>query len=194
MVVLLAIDPSTRELGWAVFSSEPLRRDSEPTTLEEMSKFSSNGHQNNGIHPHPAWNLDETGIIIAHDRPRRVEVSERIKAIENELARMAEVYQFEEVACGKPSQLQLPYQREGVEMLDRTLYEWAQSCNLPLYSYSLREIRAAIVGRGNGGKEELAYAVMTRWGLLGEGKNTHEWNAVAVGDYHLGQRKAVKVG
>ena len=194
MVVLLAIDPSTRELGWAVFSTEPLRQTSEGTTPKEMSIFSSNGQQKNGMQLHPEWRLDETGIIIAHDRPRRVEVSERIKAIENELARMAEAYQLEEVACGKPSQLQLPYQREGVEMLDRTLCEWARARNLPLYSYPLREIRAAIVGRGNGAKEELAYAVMTRWGLLGEGKNTHEWNAIAVGDYHLGQRKAVKVG
>ena len=43
----------------------------------------------------------------------------------------------------------------------------------------------ALSGRANASKDEMAYMIMTRWGLLGEGKSTHEWNAIAVGDYHL---------
>ena len=63
---------------------------------------------------------------------------------------------------------------------------------MPFYPYSLREIRAAIIGRANSAREELAYAVMTRWGLLGEVKTTHEWNAIAVGDYHLARQELAR--
>lgn len=71
-------------------------------------------------------------------------------------------------------------------MLGRAMNLWARSHDLPLHSYPPREIRTSLIGRANAGKEELTYAVMTRWGLLGEEKTTQEWNAVAVGDYHLG--------
>ena len=75
-------------------------------------------------------------------------------------------------------------------MLGRTMGLWAQSHDLPLSFYHPREIRTSLIGRANAGKEELTYAVMTRWGLVGEEKTTHEWNAVAVGDYHLGLEEA----
>lgn len=189
MVVLLAIEPSTRKMGWAIFSREPSQQVSDRPKYMEIS----NQQQENLPLPHHEWKLAKTGVIVAHDRPRRVEVWERIKAIEIELDRMAKTWHPEEVACGKPSHIQLPYQREGAEMLNSTLYEWARVHKLPLFSYPVREIRTAILGRGNGGKEELTYVVMTRWGLLGEGKSTHEWNAIAVGDYHLVQRRMAKV-
>ena len=70
-----------------------------------------------------------------------------------------------------------------VNALDR----WSKGHGLPLYPYLIREIRTQLLGRSKSAKEELAYAVMTRWGLLGELKTTHEWNAIAVGDYHLGR-------
>ena len=85
----------------------------------------------------------------------------------------------------KPSVMQLPQQQAGVAMLSGALERWAQGHNLALNCYNLRDIRVAISGRANAAKDELAYGVMTRWGLLGEGKTTNEWNAIAVGDYHL---------
>ena len=100
---------------------------------------------------------------------------------------MANSWRPHVVACGKPSVTQLPRQQEGIEMLTHTLKRWAQQRGLPLHSYPLRDIRAALLGRANAAWEELAYAVMTRWGLVGESKSAHEWNAIAVGDYHVGQ-------
>ena len=61
----------------------------------------------------------------------------------------------------------------------------AREHKLRMCCYPHRDIRSALSGRPNAAKEELAYAVMTRWGLLGTGKSTYEWNAIAVGDYHL---------
>ena len=56
------------------------------------------------------------------------------------------------------------------------------SCRLLHSGDSLAAANTAALGRSKSAKEELAYAVMTRWGLLGELKTTHEWNAIAVGD------------
>lgn len=186
MAVLLAIDPSTREVGWAVFVNDDLDGAREPPAPSSTPRV----RDDRGQQTHPGWELVETGITIAHDRPWRVEVSERIKAIEQALDDIARAWLAHDAACGKPSVLHLPQQQEGNEKLSKALERWAACHNLPLFSYPLREIRTAILGRSKSAKEELAYATMTRWGLLGIVKSIHEWNAIAVGDHYLGCRRA----
>ena len=186
----IAIPAGTRETGWAIFSTEKSIRPNKIIMPGEVPSPPSPLHLGQSDQPHAQWKVVETGSILAHHRPQRVDVTARIKAIEAELDKMAARWQPKEVACGKPSLMQLPSQREGYEMLTRSLERWAQGHGLPIYSYPLRQIRAAILGRANSGREELAYAVMTRWGLLGEGKSTHEWNAIAVGDYHLSRQES----
>ena len=184
MTILLAIDPGTRETGWAVFSKEPQLPDQEHSADESTSMTL-------GSCPliHPLWSLVETGVIIAYHRLRRVEVAERIKDIREQLTRVADRWHPKQVACAKPSVPQLPQQQAGVVMLTDAMEQWAQGYKLSPRYYTFRSIRLAISGRANAAKEELAYAVMTRWGLLGEGKTTHERNAIAVRDYHLEQCK-----
>ena len=187
MYVLLAINPGTREMGWAVFCGETtpdqvVRLDEASTGMAQRGPGQGPG---NGA-AHPLWRIMETGVIVAHQRPRMLDVSQRIKAMETELDRMAKLWHPAEVACGKPYGLQLPDPQQRVEMLTDTLEAWAGTHLLSLHSYSFKKIRDAISGRGGGTREELTYAVMTRWGLLGEEKTTSEWSAIAVGDYHLG--------
>ena len=190
MFVLLAIDPSTRETGWAVFSSEAFHQGQRVTAKQgELSSPLSRVSQEESLQADPQWKLKGTGVIVVHDRSRHVEVAARIKAIEEELDSMAETWNPHEVACGKPSLMHLAHQQAGVKMLVHALERWAEVRNLPLHSYTSREIRTAILGRCNAAREELVFAVMTRWDLLGKGKTTHEWNAIAVGDYHLGRHK-----
>lgn len=184
VVVLLAIDPSTRETGWAVFSMEASRQ-GKGILREDPSELPTHKYVEEFPQAHASCRLLETGVIVVHHRPQKVEVEERVRAIEEELERMAEERHLQEIACGKPPPMQLPYQQLGMNMLSHALERWAGQHDLPFYPYSLREIRSAIIGRANSAREELAYAVMTRWGLLGEVKTTHEWNAIAVGDYHL---------
>lgn len=182
MNVIISIDPSTTVTGWAVFSHEHLEYkegvvEALPAPIYPIS-------------PDQSWLLVETGIIIADTRPKRVPVSERIHAIKDELTRIVDKWQPIEVACGKPAALQLPYQQQGIEMLGITIENWAVELDLSCHIYQLREVREAILGRATAAKEELAYAVMNRWGLLGIGKSSHEWCAIAVGDYHLARRKS----
>ena len=189
MYVLLAIDPSIKQMGWAIFVKDAHDDRQSEKSLEKITTSSlETGHEDRP-HAHPDWELAETGVIIAHDRPWRVDLTERIKAIQEALDNIAEAWLPREAARGTPAPIKLPNQQEGIEILGRSLERWSESRNLPLYSYTVREIRTALLGRSKPAKEELAYAAMTRWGLLGTGKNTHEWNAIAVGDYHLERRK-----
>ena len=182
MAIIISIDPSTTVTGWAVFSHEPLEPEGSRKDGPPVQAFPTS--------PIESWVLVETGIIIAHNPPKRVEVSERVQAIRDELTRMVEKWQPIEVACGKPTALQLPYQQQGIEMLDTTIENWAAELGLSYRVYQIREVREAILGRANAAKEELAYEVMNRWGLLGIGKSSHEWCAIAVGDYHLARRRS----
>ena len=189
MFILLALDPSTTKTGWAIFSKEPSSGIDDVANERDIYSNPPSLRHEETVPVHPKWQLTGTGVIIGHRRPWRAELSARIKGIGAELDRLAEAWHPYEVACGKPSIMHLPNEREGVEMLSQAMEQWAQQHNLPLYCYPLREIRAVVLGRSNAASEELAYATMTRWGLLGEEKSTHEWNAIAVGDYHLGRQK-----
>ena len=186
MAVLLAIDPSTKETGWAIFSGKPESGTEEPGQGEYVPTEVPLAHREESGQPHGPWELLETGVIIPHQRPWRIEVAARITAIEVKLDTLAERWRPRDVACGKPSLTPLQHQKEWVEMSSGALERWARGLKLPLHSYPLREIRATLSGRANSAKDELAYAVMTRWGLLGRRITTHELNAIAVGDYHLG--------
>ena len=152
----------------------------------------SPAHRVASCQAHSQWQLVETGVIVAYDRSLRPDIQHRIRAIEGELDKTALRWRPSAVAYGKPPQLQLPHQQESLELLKQSLEKWAQDHSLPIYCYPVREIRCALVGRANGAKQELVYAVMTRWGLLGEGKTTPEWNAIAVGDYHLGRAEVTE--
>ena len=185
MVALLAIDSSTREMGWAVFSRRRSPHGHAGARDEGIESSASLPHVEEGGPCHPEWELTETGVIVADRRPWHVDATGRIKSIECQLDLMVETWRPREVSCGEPSLMQFPHQQEGIELLGRAVERWAHQHNLVLHCYPIREIKAALLGRANAGKDELAYVVMTRWGLLGKQKSTHEWNAIAVGDHHL---------
>ncbi len=178
MAILLAIDAGTRKTGWAVFSREA-------SSNTDDSDTAGSDHSEPPPSPYPHWDLVETGVIIAHPRLRETELSERVRGILDALDNIVDRWDPQQVACGKPSPMQLVRQQEGMEKLGVALERWAREHKLRMCCYPHRDIRSALSGRPNAAKEELAYAVMTRWGLLGTGKNTYEWNAIAVGDYHL---------
>ena len=189
--MLLAIDPSTRETGWAIFSTEPCHEDGRSTDHGEESIPSSGDHLDSGEPWGDRWILLGTGVISFEQPFRRLDIAERISIISSKLDTVVETWHPQEAIGGKPSTMQLPQQQVGMEMLANALEQWARGHSLPLHLYLHREVRAAILGSARVGKERLAYAVMTRWGLLGERKSTPEWNAIAIGDFHLSRQGMV---
>ena len=160
MAILLAIDAGTRKTGWAVFSREA-------SSNTDDSDTAGSDHSEPPPSPYPHWDLVETGVIIAHPRLRETELSERVRGILDALDNIVDRWDPQEVACGKPSPMQLVRQQEGMEKLGVALERWAREHKLRMCRYPHRDIRSALSGRPNAAKEELAYAVMARWGLLG---------------------------
>ena len=182
---VLAIDSNRKEMGWAMFSGGVAHQGLDAVNQTKVPSPTFDACQDENVETQGPWTLVKTGAIVIHDRARPGEVSARIENIEAELNRMAEDWPLQEVACGKPSPIRFPGPRQGIEMLDSSLKQWARWHDLPLHFYTHREIVKAILGRANAARADLAYAMMTRWSLLGIVKTTREWNAIAVGDYHL---------
>lgn len=175
MANLLAIDLSVREMGWAVFSTEHSPASGADTDETAYMKRLPEGC---------AWRIVNTGAVDPKYGSKHTKLPERLENIKRELARMAELWRPAEAACGRQSLLHLPQRRESVEALGKVLDAWAKEHDIRLFIYPLKDVRIAMLGRANAGKEELAYTVMTRWGMVGTGKSTHEWTAIAIGDYH----------
>ena len=176
MANLLAIDLSVREMGWALFSTE---NGAESGAADE-GPYPIRVHGQEGC----SWRIVNTGAVDPKCGSKHTKLPERLENIRRELERMAELWRPTEAACGRQSLLHLPQRKESVEALSQVLDAWAREHDIRLFIYPLKDVRVAMLGRANAGKEELAYTVMTRWGMLGTGKSTHEWTAIAIGDYH----------
>ncbi len=173
---LLAIDLSVREMGWAFFSTENSPDSGEVNPASDAKRF--RGQEG------CAWRIVDTGAMDQKCGSKRTNLPQRLENIKKELERMALLWRPAEAACGRQSLLHLPQRKESVEALGQVLAEWAKDHDIRLFVYPLKDVRTAMLGRANAGKEELAYTVMTRWGMVGTGKSTHEWTAIAIGDYH----------
>ena len=69
--------------------------------------------------------------------------------------------------------------------LERRLAGWAEVQSISLTAYPTKEVRRAVTGNLNASTDQLGYAVMLQLGLIGQGRSTREWGAIAVGHYHL---------
>ena len=156
-MTLLALDAGVRETGWAVFRSD---------------------------HGDGANSMDETGIISL---PRSINVdgAARVKHLVRCLDELVSRWNPANVAYGQPSGIRWPV--PSLQLLDDALVNWSANHRLPLYTYSAQEVRSAIAGHSHVPQDQLAYAIMARLGLIGQSRTTHEWEAIAIGYYHLGR-------
>jgi Holliday junction resolvasome RuvABC endonuclease subunit len=126
-----------------------------------------------------------TGTISTPGR-RRLDASARVSRLVEALDRLVEQWRPGAVAHSQPSGIHWPV--PALELLDAALFQWSKGHLLRLYSYTTQEVRAAITGHPNTSKDQLAYEVMVSLGLIGQAKTAHEWEAVAVGYYHLSRK------
>ena len=123
-----------------------------------------------------------TGTIGTPGR-RGLDAPTRVSRLVEALDRLVEHWRPGAVAHSQPSGIHWPV--PALELLDAALLQWSQAHRLRLCSYTTQEVRAAITGHPNASKNQLAYQVMVSLGLIGQAKTAHEWEAVAVGYYHL---------
>ena len=128
-----------------------------------------------------------TGMIGIPGR-RGIQAPARLTHLLDCLDRLVEEWRPASVAHSRPSGIH--WSVPALELLETALLEWSWRHGLRIYAYTAQEVRTAATGHPNTSKDELAYAVMAGLGLIGAEKNAHEWEAIAVGRYHLARRRA----
>ncbi len=128
---------------------------------------------------------------IALPKHRQITAEERIDHLTASLDRLvAEGATAEgtstEVVCCQPSGIH--WRVLSLELLETRLALWSKGQGLARHSYTAEEVRVAFTGQSRTSRDRLAYAVMASLGLIGQTRTTHEWEAVAVGCYHLAPR------
>lgn len=128
--------------------------------------------------------LKETGVIsipaVLRARP-----DERAALLVCSLDELAVRWDVGAVACRRGSSVGPP--APGTAPLEAALSRWREFRELAWYSCTTAEVRTALAGKPNASREALSYAVMEGLGLIGETRTMEEWEAAAIGVYHLRQ-------
>lgn len=132
--------------------------------------------------------LSQTGRVAGEKHRSGDDDLAKVGAIVRALDDLAANWRPREVVYAEPFRNQWPV--PALDALKEALNDWALRHKVSMFLYTPREVRAGIAGRANAPKEDLAYSVMKRWGLVGAAKSTAEWEAVAAGDYHLSCKHA----
>ncbi|NQW22763.1 MAG: crossover junction endodeoxyribonuclease RuvC [SAR202 cluster bacterium] len=128
----------------------------------------------------------ESGVAGLKSR-QKLEPEVRIRHLIESLSELAVRWSPQVVALSQPSGINWPV--PALDLLVSSLSQWTSERNLPQFSYTAQEVRAAIAGHPNASRDQLGYAIMLLLGLIGQGRSTHEWEAIAVGHYHLTHRE-----
>ena len=123
-----------------------------------------------------------TGAIALKSR-HRIDASARIDHLVESLDHLLSEWKPDAIACCQPTGI--GWKVPALELLDSALSEWSSRHQMCLYSYTAQEVRAVVAGHPNASRGDLGYSVMMRFGLIGHSKTTHEWEAIAIGGYHL---------
>jgi len=123
-----------------------------------------------------------TGVVKA-PAPRRSGATARVNHLMLALDQLVDQWGPAVLTHSRPSGIHWPV--PALDLLEAELAGWAARHGLPLYAYTAQEVRSAIAGQANASQDQLAFATMERLGLIGQSKTAHEWEALAVGVYHL---------
>ncbi len=120
-----------------------------------------------------------TGLSTRSKLEPEVRVSHLIESLDV----LAGQWNPQVMALCQPSGINWPV--PALDLLVCSLASWSSKRGLPQFSYTAQEVRTAIAGHPNASRDQLGYAIMLLLGLIGQGRSTHEWEAIAVGHYHL---------
>ncbi len=134
------------------------------------------------------WAVFEGGEVAASgvtglSTRRKLEPEVRVSHLIESLNELASQWKPQAIALCQPSGINWPM--PALDLLLSSLTEWSSGLGLPQFSYTAQEVRTAIAGHPNASRDQLGYAIMLLLGLIGQGRSTHEWEAIAVGHYHL---------
>ena len=123
----------------------------------------------------------ESGVTGLSTR-RKLDPAVRVSHLIESLDELAGRWDPRAVALCQPSGINWPV--PALDLLIASLATWSSERALPQFSYTAQEVKTAIAGHPNASRDQLGYAIMLLLGLIGQGRSTHEWEAIAVGHYH----------
>lgn len=126
--------------------------------------------------------VEDTGVVGMRTR-QRLDPEVRIAHLLAALEELAAKWRPRTIVLSRPSGINWPV--PALDLLDDRLRRWSSDQGAGLAAYTAQEVRAVIAGHPNASKDQLGYAIMSKLGLIGQGRSTHEWEAIAVGHYHL---------
>lgn len=135
--------------------------------------------------------LNNTGVFSVPS-VLRARPDERAVLLVCSLDELAVRWDVGAVACRRGSSVGPP--APGNAALESALSRWREFRGLAWHSYTTAEVRTALAGKPNAYREALSYAVMENLGLIGETRTAEEWEAAAIGVYHLRQTGATIAG
>lgn len=132
------------------------------------------------------------GRIVAD----KVEYSSRFQFIVNELGKLLDQFNFEEVAVEEAVRFE-GREIPALKVASLGIKKWAEGRRLPYSKYNVATWKASVVGNGHAGKEATARNILLRYPSLPADLSEHEYDAIAIGVYHAGilnlQARAVAV-
>jgi Holliday junction resolvasome RuvABC endonuclease subunit len=123
----------------------------------------------------------ESGVTGLSTR-RKLEPEVRVSHLIESLNELVGRWDPQAVALCQPSGINWPV--PALDLLISSLAAWCSERTLPQFYYTAQEVRTAIAGQPNASRDQLGYAIMLLLGLIGQGRSTQEWEAIAVGHYH----------
>lgn len=137
------------------------------------------------------WAFFQEGLLLATGsigQPRHLEIAAaaRVEYLLDRLDQVVACWQPQTLVCCQPSGIH--WLVPSLELLESRLNGWSERHQLRRHDYTAQEVRAAVTGSAHTSRDQLAYTVMAALGRIGQRKSTHEWEAVAVGYYHLSQK------
>ena len=126
--------------------------------------------------------VEASGVVALRSR-NRLEPEVRIDHLMASLDDLAGQWQPQTIVLGRPEGINCP--APALDLLNHRLSWWSSCQAARMAIYTAKAVRAAITGQSNPSRDLLGYGIMRRLGLIGEIRATREWEAIALGHYHL---------
>ncbi|MBM3942835.1 MAG: crossover junction endodeoxyribonuclease RuvC [SAR202 cluster bacterium] len=133
-------------------------------------------------------------LVLSRGNPRSP-LPERLRRLCHELDQLADLWHPELVVVSQASGIHWRGgSRHSIQALEDSLSNWSQCRGLLVSWYTAQEVRLAACGREHASKSQLAFAVMSMLGAVGQMRSENEWEAMAAGYYHLALASASNQG
>ena len=140
------------------------------------------------------WAVFEGQGLVAWGKMdlRNVKYSFRFQFVVNELIHLVQKYGVQEIAIEDVKTAWHSKNRlrniAGLQVIFKSIQEWAKEVNLPLAAYNPATWKNAVVGAYAAPKEITKNNIRLRFEGVPDDLTDHEYDAIAIGVYHGGLR------